>query len=511
MIATITTLCVLLHHFIVHASQPCPTASSLFPKECPSDVFVHWHDIPPYIYTNATGNLTGILKTVTEGLVRECCGACVNFHYNDSFRDSNQLETEIGTGNSSISLPVYGTVSSELFQEQPYVPIVESPGIVYVTKEPYVGKASALLLKSVTDCWPILVLIFMMSAVFGIVMWATDSYFNPEQFPSPFYMGSWRGFWWALVSMTTVGYGDKAPRGLPGRTIAFVWILIGLVLYSVFSGYVSTESTAAALGSDIDLVGTNVVAFNQSQEQRFGMKSNANVTKVTTIDQFIEYIQDESVSGGLMDSYFAGVYQDRFKKEKIIVGTIFDYQFTYGFVLSNPLSNTQIKKCIIKGMSMKEKYVMTLIQSSMSALPELTEEELAKLSTALFDPYSPIFREAVMVIGIILILMICSGVVWEYFYNRPRRKMLEHEVDVDVEMVKKVSTHSDARVYECMEELMSGQNREIETLMIAEINAFINAFNRREDDFQQLLRDPSFQEMLPALMLNKDIRFVQYT
>ena len=28
---------------------------------------------------------------------------------------------------------------------------------------------------------------------------------NPEQFPRSFFKGSWEGFWWAFVSMTTVG------------------------------------------------------------------------------------------------------------------------------------------------------------------------------------------------------------------------------------------------------------------------------------------------------------------
>ena len=28
---------------------------------------------------------------------------------------------------------------------------------------------------------------------------------NPEEFPSSFFKGSWEGFWWAFVSMTTVG------------------------------------------------------------------------------------------------------------------------------------------------------------------------------------------------------------------------------------------------------------------------------------------------------------------
>ena len=33
-----------------------------------------------------------------------------------------------------------------------------------------------------------------------------DTRMNPEQFPTHFFSGSWEGFWWAFVSMTTVGW-----------------------------------------------------------------------------------------------------------------------------------------------------------------------------------------------------------------------------------------------------------------------------------------------------------------
>ena len=220
-----------------------------------------------------------------------------------------------------------------------------------------------------------------------------------------------------------------------------------------------------------------------------------------------------------MDSYYAGVHKDRLKQEKIIVGTVFDYQFTYGFVLTNQLSRERIRKCIVKGMSVREKYVINLIQHSMSAMPELTEEELAKLSTAMFDPKSPIFQEAVTVIGVMLIVMICLGTLWEFFYNMPRKKRELREMGEsgergemgDLEVMARKVSGQDVRAYDSLDALMRGQNEELECLMIGEINAFIGAFNRREDDFQQLLRDPTFQEMLPTLMLNKDFRFVQYT
>ena len=33
-----------------------------------------------------------------------------------------------------------------------------------------------------------------------------ETYFNEEEFPRSFSKGAYEGFWWAFVSMTTVGY-----------------------------------------------------------------------------------------------------------------------------------------------------------------------------------------------------------------------------------------------------------------------------------------------------------------
>lgn len=46
--------------------------------------------------------------------------------------------------------------------------------------------------------------------------------------------------WWAMVTITTVGYGDKYPVTTEGRIIAVVLMITGVSLFGIFTGYISS-------------------------------------------------------------------------------------------------------------------------------------------------------------------------------------------------------------------------------------------------------------------------------
>ena len=49
------------------------------------------------------------------------------------------------------------------------------------------------------------------------------------------------GIYWAVVTMTTVGFGDTVPKSAPGKFLSAILILLGYSLIIVPTGFVSAE------------------------------------------------------------------------------------------------------------------------------------------------------------------------------------------------------------------------------------------------------------------------------
>jgi len=87
--------------------------------------------------------------------------------------------------------------------------------------------------------------------VVGFLLWLVERRRNPEQFGGSAAEGIGSSFWWAAVTMTTVGYGDKAPVSLAGRLIGLVWMFAGLIMVASFTAAITSSLTVSNLRSGI--------------------------------------------------------------------------------------------------------------------------------------------------------------------------------------------------------------------------------------------------------------------
>ena len=55
--------------------------------------------------------------------------------------------------------------------------------------------------------------------------------------------------WWAIQTVTTVGYGDVVPGSTAGKVIASVLMLGGLSLYAVVTGVITSVFVSRAMAA----------------------------------------------------------------------------------------------------------------------------------------------------------------------------------------------------------------------------------------------------------------------
>jgi len=60
------------------------------------------------------------------------------------------------------------------------------------------------------------------------------------------YDSVWVGMWWALQTVTTVGYGDVTPKDLSGRLVATVVLLYAIAFLAVITAAVTSVFVARA-------------------------------------------------------------------------------------------------------------------------------------------------------------------------------------------------------------------------------------------------------------------------
>lgn len=83
-----------------------------------------------------------------------------------------------------------------------------------------------------------LTLILLYLSAVGIYYFEREA--QPEEFASVFH-----SLWWAVATLTTVGYGDIYPITAGGKVFTFFMMIIGMGIIAVPAGLVASALTKA--------------------------------------------------------------------------------------------------------------------------------------------------------------------------------------------------------------------------------------------------------------------------
>eukprot|EP00794_Sanderia_malayensis_P004812 gene4812-5442_t len=361
---------------------------------CPRSIYVSWYPNKPLIHGNAAGP-EGVFAEYIRNCTAEICRICdgstehsfgnVNLFFNktkDGRRAVFESEFELIVASSEVSvilcltlLVVHGVslsllvraVPSALFNEEQlkgkvaqnahiFVPVngrqgvdvflkdykflmvLESAGSVLLTKKKTttVGDQISSLAFS---CWPPMAIAVLLTWLFGTMVWFTDRRENPEEFNyGSFVRGTLSGFWWGIVTMTTVGYGDFTPRSNLARSIAMAWMLIGPIMNSMVIGVITTAMTSIHVKKNIMLYGTSVAVKVNSSEYYLAIRRNAELKAALSDDKaVVDALIKDHVKGALINTLSAANLQNEINANQLVVAQRFEQIDGYGLVLSSDL------------------------------------------------------------------------------------------------------------------------------------------------------------------------------
>ena len=94
--------------------------------------------------------------------------------------------------------------------------------------------------------------LLLLLAVVGLFVWLAERKHNPDEFGGRPGKGIGAGLWWSAVTMTTVGYGDKAPKTLLGRVVGLIWMFMAIIIISGFTAGFASSLTRDTLSSKVE-------------------------------------------------------------------------------------------------------------------------------------------------------------------------------------------------------------------------------------------------------------------
>jgi ABC-type amino acid transport substrate-binding protein len=187
--------------------------------------------------------------------------------------------------------------------------------------------------------------------VVGALAWLVERKRNAQQFGDGVTRGLVSGFWWAAVTMTTVGYGDKAPVTFGGRLIALIWMFAGIIMISGFTAAITTALTVSQLGDAIqgpgDLARVQVGTIQGSSSEEYLQNRRLSYRTYPTPQAGLQALANRDIQALVYDApllrYLAAT---AFGGTVEVLATVFERQ-DYGIALQ---PNSALREPINRAM-----------------------------------------------------------------------------------------------------------------------------------------------------------------
>ena len=244
-------------------------------------------DYPPFAMRFADGTFGGIAVDLWRLAAEE-----LNLAYDYAPMPRGQAADALSTGVVDLVLAVDATPAIEARAD------LSQP--LYAATMGVASERASRLLSTARSfaSWRFLEIVLVLSALLlavGALLWLVERRRNEEQFHRSPLRGLGDGFWWAGVTLTTIGYGDKAPITTLGRAIAMLWMLVGLAVSAALTATIVTLADVSEAPAE-DLAGREVATVEGSTTALYLERIGATPRLFATAAEALGALEDGAVS-----------------------------------------------------------------------------------------------------------------------------------------------------------------------------------------------------------------------
>lgn len=207
----------------------------------------------------------------------------------------------------------------------------------------------SIFTPSVLKC---ILYLIMFIGICGHILWIAEK--GKDAINDNYIPGIFDAFWCVIATMTTVGYGDIAPKKYIGRLAAFMVMLVGISFFGFIVSQMTSTLTTQKFLSNIscpeDLRGKIVATKSGTTSEQILEAIGAKIITFENIDKAYIALIDGKAQAVVFDSPSIMYFAEHDGKGKVLaVEQVFNKQY-YGFPINSENDNLRerINKSLLK-------------------------------------------------------------------------------------------------------------------------------------------------------------------